>query len=320
MPSVHIDLTILLMRNLLIKIVKINFISLFLLFLISLSISCNNIEVCSYYGVTLDYLLSQRKASNLEPVDVVILAGQSNMAGIGSSEECFNYLSTSEYQQVKGGVDGVYIYACNDYIFMEKQPAYLPYSEVTFGYGAFPDKIGPEVGFALECQKAGRKLVIIKYTAISMGIDYFSNSIDISDFMKGYILTCLKDLIDKGYYPIVRATCWMHGEADCSYFISASAYYEKEKALINYLRNNFNENLLFIDAKIIDWVLLFPNCSQDLLNENKECIAQSDDLCFLIDTTGLKKGYDMAHYDTPSNIELGRRFAKEFLANYEKSN
>ena len=112
----------------------------------------------------------------------------------------------------------------------------------------------------------------------------------------------------------------MHGEADCSYFISASAYYEKEKALISYLRNNFNENLLFIDAKIIDWVLLFPNCSQDLLNENKECIAQSDDLCFLIDSTGLKKGYDMAHYDTPSNIELGRRFAKEFLANYEKSN
>ena len=320
MPSVHIDLTILLMRNLLIKIVKINFISLFLLFLISLSISCNNIEVCSYYGVTLDYLLSQRKASNLEPVDVVILAGQSNMAGIGSSEECINYLSTSEYQQVKDGVDGVYIYACNDYIFMEKQPAYLPYSEVTFGYGAFPDKIGPEVGFALECQKAGRKLVIIKYTAISMGIDYFSNSIDISDFMKGYILTCLKDLIDKGYYPIVRATCWMHGEADCSYFISASAYYEKEKALISYLRNNFNENLLFIDAKIIDWEILFPNCSQDLLNENKECIAQSDDLCFLIDTTGLKKGYDMAHYDTPSNIELGRRFAKEFLSNYEKSN
>ena len=90
--------------------------------------------------------------------------------------------------------------------------------------------------------------------------------------------------------------------------------------LINYLRNDFNENLLFIDAKIADWVLLFPNCSQDLLNENKECIAQSDDLCFLIDSTGLKKGYDMAHYDTPSNIELGRRFAKEFLANYEKSN
>ena len=59
---------------------------------------------------------------------------------------------------------------------------------------------------------------------------------------------------------------------------------------------------------------------QYILNENKECIAQSDDLCFLIDSTGLKKGYDMAHYDTPSNIELGRRFAKEFLENYEKSN
>ena len=41
-------------------------------------------------------------------------------------------------------------------------------------------------------------------------------------------------------------------------------------------------------------------------------------LCYLIDSTGLKKNqFNIGHYDTPSTIELGRRFAREFLAHSE---
>ncbi len=303
------------MRNKLIKLVKTSIICLFLLIILSFNISCKT-EVSSYYGITLDTLLSQRDLSKLEPIDVVILSGQSNMAGTGLIEECDIYLSESDYQEVNDGVDGIYIYACNDYVDIKQTPVFMPYSEVTFGYGAFINEFGPEVGFALECKNAGKNLILIKYTAIGMTINYFTDEYDISDMMKLYILTCLGDLIEKGYYPKVRAACWMQGEADCGDYFSMFNNYEKEKALIKNLRRNFNENLMFIDARVTDWDLVDPNSVHNLLNENKERIAQSDDLCFLIDSTGLVKGDDNTHYDTPSTIELGRRFAKMYLDNY----
>ena len=59
-------------------------------------------------------------------------------------------------------------------------------------------------------------------------------------------------------------------------------------------------------------VKLYPN----LVNEAKEKIAQEDNKCFLIDSSGLTKG-DGLHYNTPSTIELGRRFAREFLSHSE---
>jgi len=287
-----------------------------LFFTLFLNISCKY-NSSPYADVTLQTLLAPYDKSKLTPVDVVILSGQSNMAGSGIPEEAKQYLSEEECQQVINGIDGIKIFSCNDLAALKQGFIFSTYSNVGFKSESETELFGPEIGFALECQKASRSLVIIKYAAGAMPIDYFLTDENISKIMKLYIFTCLLDLVGKGYYPTVRVFCWMQGEGDCGLY-EASWYYEKESSLIKYLRDIFNTRLLFIDARVTDMQLVANNLHQDLVNGAKEKIAQEDELCFLIDSTGLKKKvYDVAHYDTPSTIELGRRFAREFLAHSE---
>ena len=289
----------------------------FLLFLILfLNISCKY-NSSPYADVTLQTLLAPYDKSKLTPVDVVILSGQSNMAGSGIPEEAKQYLSAEEYTQISNGIDGVTIFTCNDYVALKGNCVFSPYSNVSFKNGSFGDLFGPEVGFALECKKAGRSLVLIKYSAGGMPMNHFLEDNDISRVMKGYILNCLLELVNKGYYPNIQAFCWMQGENDCDLF-NANNYYNKECLLINSVRKSFNEKLLFIDARVTDWDLVDPDGHQDIVNKAKEKIAQEERLCYLIDSTGLKKNqFNIGHYDTPSTIELGRRFAREFLAHSE---
>ena len=279
--------------------------------LIILFISCKY-NLSPYADMTLKTLLAPYDVRQFTPVDVVILSGQSNMASNGITGEAEQYLSAEEYNQINNGIDSITIFSRNDCIPING--GYLPFSKISFDYNIYKNCFGPEIGFALECKKADRGLVIIKYTISGMDINCFLADNDVSQIMKTYIMNCLSILVCQGYYPNIQAFCWMQGEADCSN--NASAYYAKEKRLIKYIRQAFNEKLIFIDARITDWKLVDPDCQQDIVNEAKEKIAQEDERCFLIDSTGLtKKYFDRAHYDTPSTIELGRRFARMFLNN-----
>lgn len=289
----------------------------FLLFLILfLNISCKY-NSSPYADVTLQTLLAPYDKSKLTPVDVVILSGQSNMAGTAISVEANQYFSDEECQQVINGIDGIKIFSCNDLAALKQGFIFSTYSNVGFKSESETELFGPEIGFALECQKASRSLVIIKYAAGGMPMNHFLEDNDISRVMKGYILNCLLELVNKGYYPNIQAFCWMQGENDCDFF-NANNYYNKECLLINSVRKSFNEKLLFIDARVTDWDLVDPDGHQDIVNKAKEKIAQEERLCYLIDSTGLKKNqFNIGHYDTPSTIELGRRFAREFLAHSE---
>ena len=286
---------------------------LYLLLIILLNISCK-FDFSPYSDITLQSLLAPYDKTQLTSIDVVILAGQSNMAGHGISDEASLYLSMDEYDKVSKGISGINIFVCNDFTALDLGIRFLPYSKVSFLNGPYGNLFGPEVGFALECQNTGCSLVLIKYTAGGMPSDYFIEANDISRIMKSYILNCCLDLVGRGYYPNIRACCWMQGENDCDYNTS-KRYYGNELTLIKYLRKSFNEKMLFIDARVTDWQLIDPYCYQDVVNSAKETIAQEDDHCFLIDSTGLVKCFDGAHYDTPSTIELARRFAKEVLSN-----
>ena len=289
----------------------------FLLFsILFLNISCKY-NSSPYADVTLQTLLAPYDKSKLTPVDVVILSGQSNMAGTAISVEANQYFSDEECQQVINGIDGIKIFSCNDLAALKQGFIFSTYSNVGFKSESETELFGPEIGFALECQKASRSLVIIKYAAGGMPMNHFLEDNDISRVMKGYILNCLLELVNKGYYPNIQAFCWMQGENDCDFF-NANNYYNKECLLINSVRKSFNEKLLFIDARVTDWDLVDPDGHQDIVNKAKEKIAQEERLCYLIDSTGLKKNqFNIGHYDTPSTIELGRRFAREFLAHSE---
>ena len=256
----------------------------------------------------------------LEPLDVVILTGQSNMSGLADIAESQMYLSKDDFMKARTGIDGIYIFSCNDLSAINSGYDFVPFSEVTFGSGFKKHLFGPEIGFALECRKNKRSLVLINYSAGGEPINFFLEGNDISQKIKTFFSCCLLELKNKGYTPNVRAVCWMHGETDCNELDDAQNYYKREKLFIELLRKTYSENLLFIDSMVTDmelWsaivgVKLYP----DLVNEAKEKIAQEDNKCFLIDSSGLTK-VDGLHYNTPSTIELGRRFAREFLAHSE---
>lgn len=247
------------------------------------------------------------------PIDVVILAGQSNMAGLGVSSEAREYISEENFQELCNGVKGIYIYSCNDLAAVGAGCDFIPYSNVTFGHGFYSYLFGPEVGFALECKKANKSLVIIKYAAGGMPIEYFVKDNNLSELMETYIASCLLELETKGFAPSVQAVCWMQGEADCNELYTAQKYYNREKYIIQNLRDKYNKNLIFIDAQITDMELLDPGLFQDYVNDAKIKIAGEEKMCYIINSSGLTKEIDNLHYDTPSVLELGRRFAREYL-------
>lgn len=286
---------------------------LFIMLFFCIFTSCNNtINPC--YQKSFPEMLAKNGIVNGDPLDVVILAGQSNMAGCGNVEEAKEYLSTNEYNMASNGINGIHIFACTDFASTTGGYSFLPYSDTTFGKSISSDYFGPEIGFALECYKAGRSLVIIKYCAGGISIAHFLDSNDLSCTMKTYCFSCLQELIKQGYIPTVKAVCWMQGENDCDYD-KATKYYDNEKKLIEYMRKSFNPNLIFVDARVTDWNLIDPECHQDLVNNAKIQLSTENPLNFLIDSSGLRKRFDNAHYNTASTIELGRRFGNAVLIN-----
>ncbi|MCI6591332.1 MAG: hypothetical protein MSH65_01475 [Spirochaetia bacterium] len=124
-----------------------------------------------------------------------------------------------------------------------------------------------------------------------------------------FLKESLSDIVEMGYSPSIKALCWMQGETD-SILKSTAEQYEKNMILLLYdIRNKFGQDISFIDAQITDWDRVTPNSYQYLVNNAKIRIAAVGSNNYIVDSIGLtKKEDDVAHYDSVSEFELGKRF------------
>ena len=269
---------------------------------------------------------------DLGPVNVVLVSGQSNATGCSRSSFITYSLGKDKHDEFAKGFDDVLIsYDCwtkdgfdtGNYTYFS-QNASNGFVPVKLGQGNGTNTFGPEIGIAEELhEKYGGKLFIIKYAcgASNLKDDWAQTDSPMYPRFIEYVKNAMKDLTDKGYKPTIKAFCWMQGEGDSYESKYYDNYKENTRTFVSNIRRELFElagekDIPFIDAKISDtggWLFW------EKVNEAKEEFAKESENNFLIDTieAGMRTNYepnpvDIAHYDSDSEVLLGRLFAKTF--------
>ena len=255
--------------------------------------------------------------SNNEKIRVILLYGQSNASGCSHS----SYLQKkdfSTYEKASKGFDNVYInYICEN----GSNSSNNEFVKCGLGNGASKDHFGPEVGIGLTYQEAGLKCFIIKY---SWGGSVLDNQWMNGKYKRGelyeaainFTKASLDYLTNKGYKYTIDGICWMQGESDAGLRVD-ERYYKNTKEFVSFLRkdlSSYQETIDFIDAGISDSALWV-----EYKNVNKAKIEYSNesDHNYFINTIEAGLHYDqepvetpdIAHYDSESEIILGKLFA-----------
>ncbi|MBR4745615.1 MAG: hypothetical protein IK070_02780 [Clostridia bacterium] len=256
---------------------------------------------------------------------VILLAGQSNAAGCSSNEYLERNVSAEKYEEYKNGYDNVYInYYSSDI------NASNGFTKAALGQGYADDYFGPEVGLAEKLHELypDELFFIVKFAIGGTNLfeEWLSPS---SDGSTGYLYTnfvryvnkSMKYLKSKGYNAKIEGLCWMQGESDSFSMENATGYKTNLSNFIGDVRNDFSkyaasDGIAFVDAKIADNPAYWVYCEQ--VNQSKQDVADMSDMNVLIDTNaeGLdcsqepEGAPDRAHYDSLSQIKLGKLFAQ----------
>ena len=264
-------------------------------------------------------------------VNVIIISGQSNAVGCKANINLIDSMGQEKYNEYKAGYEDIKI-AYSNWTCAWDDPA-RPMSlqnsskggafvKVELGQGNNKDNFGPEVGIAEELhEKWGNKLYIIKIAsgASNLNDDWAQTTDFMYKKMVEFVDGRMKSLSDEGLNPILRAFCWMQGEGDAfaNYY---DFYYDNLVRFKEHLDKDFSHytedgTLPFIDAGIGDGDGHWQYYKE--VNECKVDFANLKPTNIYIDTIaeGLhttQEAPDHDHYDSDSQIKLGRLFAQNF--------
>ena len=275
-----------------------------------------------------------------EEISVIVLAGQSNMEGNTWSQ----YVSTSygfseeEVTRIKTGYEGITMsYRC----FWNGNPnagtdSYGLFQPVKLGQANTINKFGPEIGIAdyLTEQGLSGEVALIKYAVGASALDPAANEWGSPssgrakngkwyDAMLELVSSGLETLeMDTGKKPVIKAMCWMQGEADAGNASYRNNYFTNLINFVGDLRNEWEEDskeggFTFIDAYISQYWNGYMQ-----INGAKSEFEDYDDNSLLIDTIAEGLEYstqpvgnvDYYHYDASSMFKLGRLFGEKIKA------
>ena len=267
------------------------------------------------------------------PVDVVIISGQSNGVGCTKSIYLADSMGEEKYNEYFDGYPNIQIaYDCwtKDWpatgitFYSQNTSRKNNFVKTTLGQGNGFETFGPEIGIAESThEKHGDKLFLIKYACGGSNLkdDWLGKNSPMYGRMIDYVKLQIEHLKEKGYSPTIKAFCWMQGEGD-SYPNYYNVYQENLRTFVSDIRRDFRElaggkDLPFIDAGISEnqtW--MYPR----QVNDAKKAFAEESENNIFIDTmaAGLHTNrepttaVDLAHYDSESEIMLGRLFAEAF--------
>lgn len=264
---------------------------------------------------------------------IIIIAGQSNMAGASYHQYLKNNISDERYAALVQGYENIQIMfnsGAIDAPSHEWHTSKLKFTKVKAGQGAPTDgqAFGPELGIAeyLSEQYPDEKFYIVKQALGGAYIDEFLNSDGRADCWG--ILT---DMMDKALEQVaaetklevqVAAVCWMQGESDGFTELGAEVYGLSLEELVTRIRNQYKDyaperGIAFIDATINDDESIIA--AHAGVNAAKEEFMSMSELNYLVYTNeaGLTcekeppENPDLYHYDSESQLKLGRLFGEK---------
>lgn len=265
-----------------------------------------------------------------KPLKVILLLGQSNASGCTAGLFLKENIGEEAYSVYANGFDNVLINYCIDNHNATSNGEFV---KVDMTCGAYGGAFGPEVGMAEVLSKAfpNEQVVILKYTMSGYSLNYhwllkYERS-DIYEAFLVFVNTYMTYLLDKGFDAKIGAICWMQGESDTTEF-KASRYYENQVRFAEYLRSDLEkyareEGIYFIDAGISNSPYCEPAYPE--INEAKEQFSLLSDLNLYFSTIDLgftihkepADNPDWGHYDSLSELELGREFGKRIVDIYK---
>lgn len=268
---------------------------------------------------------------NKTPIDVILMAGQSNMVGCSAYSSLSASIGSSKYNEYSSGYKNIKICYSNwtkndDGTYLEQNSSKEKFVTTLLGEGNSDLTFGPEIGIAETLSSAGydNKVVMIKYACGASNLldDWSAPSTGKrSQFYPGivaYVQQQMKALEALGYQPTLKVFCWMQGEGD-SFDGYCNEYYNQLSALVTGLRNDLSSysdgtEFGFVDGGISDSTS-WPRYS--IVNSAKKQFAAQDPTHNkFIDTiaAGLDKTQlqsDNAHYVGSAMLSLGKLFAAD---------
>lgn len=130
-------------------------------------LSCSNQVQDFSSDITYDF------SSDGEPINVIILAGQSNATGCVDYDQLKDYITDEDYSLFTKGFSNQKIIGYLHNIYNAEDSEKISFSKVQFGQGNEETNFGLEIGISYILSKSNKKNIIIKYTAPGASINFF---------------------------------------------------------------------------------------------------------------------------------------------------
>lgn len=130
-------------------------------------LSCSNQVQDFSSDITYDF------SSDGEPINVIILAGQSNATGCADYDQLKDYITDEDYSLFTKGFSNQKIIGYLHNIYNAEDSEKISFSKVQFGQGIEETNFGLEIGISYILSKSNKKNIIIKYTAPGASINFF---------------------------------------------------------------------------------------------------------------------------------------------------
>jgi hypothetical protein len=236
---------------------------------------------------------------------VYLLAGQSNMVGVGLDEQ----LSGDDAKTVPG----VSIYAR---FASSANPNLGRWLSLAPGFGYLADRFGPELAFGRHMHELypTRSLAIIKVAEGSTGLydRWKASTGDLYQLLVKETRAQLQVLATQGR-PQIAGLLWMQGETDATMVSPAKAYQQNLTQFIGSLRSDLGISRLPVVAGLIAKDAKWPYA--DIVRAATTEISTQLGRVDVVETDDLPMfPTDLAHLDSDSNLKLGRRFADAIAA------
>ena len=268
-------------------------------------------------------------ASAATPIDVYILAGQSNMAGT-SKLDLLDEKYRKTYPRVK-----IYFEVGGGY-----EPEMRQWTVVQPGQGAYINNaryFGPELGMAEILQNIDSEIAFIKYayggTAIYQHPDINNTSTNKDNWhgrwdgatpgrlyngLVDTVRTALSQLVGDGYDPVIKGMAWMQGETDGEIqfnrgaHAAADVYEHNLTEFFKAVREEFGEpDMPIVFGEIYEYSAAVVQARKIVLAQ--QAVADSLQGAYLVDTGDLviNGAVDDWHWNGLSEWLLGVRFGEK---------
>ncbi|WP_440875648.1 sialate O-acetylesterase [Thalassotalea sp. PLHSN55] len=264
------------------------------------------------------------------PINIVLLAGQSNMAGAGN----YNALSVDTIKRIKAIQDRVTISVDNSPL----QPLSYTYSDHHLKKYGFGETFGPELYMALTLAEQNPKqhYVFIK-TAVggtslqgAWNPNWSQEKANTAEKGHKQQLKLFSQHINQTKQVLaqleknqqrykISALVWLQGENDAARELRARHYHDNLTALISAYRHKLKTpNLTVLIGQINSTYGNFPQGPAMVRNAQKQA-AETDSNVYLITTStnstwqDFPKHIDNVHYNTQGQTRLGKVFANTLI-------